>query len=84
MGRDDSMNYKLDSGIEALARGAVGATLGSIVGLGVGFMPVLVPMLGLALPWGRDAQPMTTGLWFVSAIGLGSVAGATFYLRRGQ
>lgn len=81
MRSDDSMNYKLDSGIEALARGAVGATLGSILGIGVGFAPVVGPMLGVGAPWARDAQPISSGLFLASAIGLGSILGATYYLR---
>jgi hypothetical protein len=79
MQRDESLNYKLDSGIEALARGAVGATLGTILGIGVGFAPVLGSMLGLESPLGRETQPVSAGIWLVSSIGLGSLIGATYY-----
>ncbi|MFN0072324.1 MAG: hypothetical protein ACKVVP_12645 [Chloroflexota bacterium] len=80
--RDESLNCKLDSGIEALARGAVGATLGTILGIGIGFVPVLGPMLGVGSPWARDAQPMSAGVWLAGSIGLGSFIGASYYLRR--
>ena len=83
-GAEDVMNCKLDSGIEALARGAVGATVGSLLGLSVGFVPILVPMVGLPVPWSKLATPMTAGLWFLGAIGIGTVAGAAYYLRRGE
>ena len=82
MQRDDSLNYKLDSGIEALARGAVGATLGTVLGIGVGFAPVLGSMLGVASPIARDTQPVSAGIWLVTSIGLGSIIGAAYYLKR--
>ncbi len=82
MRRDESLNYKLDSGVEALARGAVGATLGTLLGIGVGFAPVLGSMLGMASQTGRDVQPISTGLWLVGSIGVGSIMGATYYLRQ--
>jgi hypothetical protein len=81
MQRDDSLNYKLDSGIEALARGAVGATLGTVLGIGVGFAPVLGSMLGVASPLARETQPISAGIWLATSIGLGSILGATYYLR---
>lgn len=80
--RDNSLNYKLDSGIEALARGAVGATLGTVLGIGVGFAPVLGSMLGVAPPLARDTQPISAGIWLVTSIALGSIIGAAYYLKQ--
>jgi hypothetical protein len=82
MQRDDSLNYKLDSGIEALARGAVGASLGTVLGIGVGFAPVLSSMLGVASPIARDTQPLPAGIWLVTSIGLGFFIGAAYYLKQ--
>jgi hypothetical protein len=80
--RDESLNDKLDSGVDALARGAVGATLGTILGIGVGFAPVLGSMLGVASPMGRETQPISAGLWLFGSIGIGSLMGAAYYLRQ--
>ena len=82
MQRDDSLNYKLDSGIEALARGAVGATLGIVFGIGVGFAPVLGSMLGVASQATREAQPISASIWLVASMGLGSFLGAAYYLKQ--
>jgi hypothetical protein len=82
MQRDDSLNYKLDSGIEALARGAVGATLGTILGIGVGFAPVLGSMLGVASQATWNTQPISAGIWLVASMGLGSIIGAAYYLKQ--
>jgi len=78
--RDESRNDKLDSGVEALARGAAGATLGTILGIGVGLAPVLGSMLGVASPMGRETQPISAGLWLFGSIGIGSLMGAAYYL----
>ena len=75
MRQDESLNYKLDSGIEALARGAIGATLGSILGVGLGFSPAVGQMLG------RDSGLVPSGVWLAGSIGLGSIVGAMYYLR---
>ena len=82
MRRDELLNYKVDSGIEALARGAVGATVGTILGIGVGFAPVLGSMLGVAPPLVLETQPVSVGIWLVTSIGLGSLIGATYYLKQ--
>ncbi|HEX3246539.1 MAG TPA: hypothetical protein VHX16_14115 [Chloroflexota bacterium] len=79
---DESLNYKMDSGIEALARGAVGATVGMILGIGVGFAPVLGSMLGIASPLARDTQPISMVIWLVTSVGLGALIGATYYLKQ--
>jgi hypothetical protein len=79
---DESLNYKMDSGIEALARGAVGATVGMILGIGVGFAPVLGSMLGMASPLARDTQPISMVIWLVTSVGLGSLIGAAYYLKQ--